>query len=333
MSVVAGCSLFHGVLLAADCRATILRPNEAPIYVDNVQKLFVLKPSVAFGFVGDILAAAAVLRELPNHLRARVRDRPSRSHPLSVLDWFPRYLRHKYSKIMHRRPAPLSVMVGCVIRDRPNVIERAKVVALMERFRLGKLSYQRSWLPGILVKILSTPAEVQFVRLMDAPLGLLCILRSPDFAPEFLGPLEFGAIGSGEGVVTQGDVEADWIFAGDVGNPFVETMALRECITHFMADNNIPTVGGLYPCVRLDGKGVHLIGENVEIPIGGDKIELKPSQQGRWVQRHVNSGTEIPLKYPWEIDLAQYSENQTFDYLKEAEENFRGPKKKVDDNS
>ena len=85
-----------------------------------------------------------------------------------------------------------------------------------------------------------------------------------------------------------------------------------------------PEIGGLYPSVRLDSAGVHLIGESAEIPFGGEKIELSVSNSGRWVQRHVNSGTEIPLLFPWEIDFASYRESQTFDYLKEAQERFRG---------
>jgi len=222
------------------------------------------------------------------------------------------------------QPGPLAFLVAATIRDRPNVIERSKVVALMERFRLGQLSHQRSWLPGILVKILSTPADKKFIRLVDVPLGLLCVLRSPDFLPEYLRSLDFHAIGSGESAMAQIDKEADWIFAGDVGNPFVETMALRESVSNFVAENNIATVGGLYPSVRLDSAGVHLIGESAEIPFGGEKIELSVSNSGRWVQRHVNSGTEIPLLFPWEIDFASYRESQTFDYLKEAQERFRG---------
>jgi len=159
MSVVAGCSLFNGLLLLADCRGTITRKNQKPIYVDNVQKLFVVTPNIAFGFVGDIKAAAIVFFELPNRMNTRIKD-SARFHPASMLNWFPRYLRYAYAQLQFR-PGPLNVMLACIIRDRPNVIERAKVVALMERFRLGKLSYERSWLPQILIKILSTPPEAR----------------------------------------------------------------------------------------------------------------------------------------------------------------------------
>jgi len=326
MSVIAGCSLFNGVLLLADCRATVTRRDQASIYVDNVQKLFVVTPQIAFGFVGDILAAAAIFQDLPRYMNKRLKYHNG-LHPVTFLDWFPRYLQYAYSRVQFK-PGPLSVMVACIIRDHPNVIERAKVVALMERFRLGKLSYQRSWLPEILIKILNTPPEVPLVRLLDAPLGILGMLASPQFDLELLNPLEFGAIGSGETIVSQIDKEADWIFAGDVGNPFIETMALRECASHFIADNNIPTVGGLFPCVKLEAAGLQHIGESVEIPLGGDKIELKPINGGRWLQRHVNSGTEIQLRYPWEIDFANITTSQTFDFLKNAQQNFHGRDRK-----
>jgi len=215
-------------------------------------------------------------------------------------------------------------MVASVIPGRPNVIERAKAVALMERFRLGQLSHQRNWLPGVLVNILSTPAETKLVRLVDASFGLLYTMKSPDFIPHHLRPLEFAAIGSGESVITQVDQEADWIFAGDVGNPFSEAMGFRACVSGFMERNSIPTVGGLFPCIRVDASGVHLQGHRAEIPIGGERIELVADSTGRWTQRHLNSGTEIRLRYPWEVDFSSFHESVTFDFLREAEARLHG---------
>jgi len=44
MSVVAGCSLFNGVLLAAGCRATVRYRNQPDIHPDNVLKVFAIHP-------------------------------------------------------------------------------------------------------------------------------------------------------------------------------------------------------------------------------------------------------------------------------------------------
>ena len=78
----------------------------------------------------------------------------------------------------------MSFVAASVVSDRVNVVERAKVVALMERFRQGTISMQRNWLPGVLVNVPRTPAEVQHVKILDAPFGLLHVMRSPEFRPE-----------------------------------------------------------------------------------------------------------------------------------------------------
>ena len=84
MSVVAGCSLFNGVILLADCRATLLRPGRKPVYIDNLLKLFALTPTTAIGFVSDITITAQLLREGLANLRRH--SGSSRVHPIKVLN-------------------------------------------------------------------------------------------------------------------------------------------------------------------------------------------------------------------------------------------------------
>lgn len=74
MSVVAGCSLLNGVLLAADCRSTIKRHHASDVHVDTVQKIFGVLPHTAIGFVGDIGAAGFKLY----HLLVQVRRKKKR---------------------------------------------------------------------------------------------------------------------------------------------------------------------------------------------------------------------------------------------------------------
>lgn len=114
MSVLAGCSLFNGVLLLADCRATVTRKGKAPVYVDYVQKLFTVTPQIAFGFVGDIKAAAVMFQDLPRFMNRRLKHM-ARLHPVMFLDWFPRYLRFSYSKL-NFQPDPVGVMIACIPR-------------------------------------------------------------------------------------------------------------------------------------------------------------------------------------------------------------------------
>jgi 20S proteasome alpha/beta subunit len=81
MSVVAGSSMFRGVMLAADTRSTIVRPGSSAIYVDNVQKLFAMTPRIALGFVGDIRVAGLIIIRLVQALRSEEAMKRGRPHP------------------------------------------------------------------------------------------------------------------------------------------------------------------------------------------------------------------------------------------------------------
>lgn len=324
MSVIAGCSFFHGVMLLSDCRMTVSRVGRSNVHIDNVQKLFALTPTSAIGFVGDIELAGLLLRELLAQLPQKARQK--KVDAVSLFNWIPRYLRSAYERVCQRHGSPsVKFVVGSVLPGYPNVIERAKVRAIMERFRLGKLSAQRNWLPSILVDILKTPPDVTHVLLQDAPLGLLYFLGSPSFDPICLEALEFGVIGSGEGATLHIERDLDWIFAGDVGNPFMEAMALRETVDSFIREQNVESVGGLYPCIRLGADGLNVLGYSTEIPLGGTRIELSVNEKRRWVQKNLSTGKEIGLLYPWEITASQYIKDQKFDDYVKAFEDYGSP--------
>ncbi len=174
MSVIAGCSLLNGVLLLSDCRITVERSGVPDVYCDFGKKLFPLTPHVALGFVAkDVLTAGHLVREVLRQIEMKMAaGEESKLHPAVLLRWFPRFFRSAYGVVRQKWGAGfVCFMVGAVIPDRPNVIERQKVVEIMERFRFGKLSAQRNWLPGILVDILKTPADVEKVLLKGVPLG------------------------------------------------------------------------------------------------------------------------------------------------------------------
>ena len=323
MSVIAGCSLFSGVILLADCRITIKRCGKPDILCDNVQKLFPLTNTTALGFVGDLKTAATIIRELLRQQNlSNNRSKTNRLHPLSILKWLPRYFRSSYRQLARRQNVDrVDFMVGSVILDRQNVIERAKVVEIMERFRLGKLSAQRNWMPNILVDILK--AETPYVILSDIPANLLYYMHSPDFVPQHLAPLEFAAIGSGQNTIIEIDRNADWIFAGDVGNSFIEASALRQTVSSFIENNYILSVGGMYPVLKIHNKGLELLGQSAQIPVGGPTFELNIDSDRRWLQRNGATGKEIQLLLPWEIDLQKYQKDERFDDFKDALYRFR----------
>ena len=123
MSVVAGCSLFDGVILAADSRCTICFPNGSKEYADFTQKLFVLTAHSAIGFAGDLHAASFLLRALFAHLKGR-----NKKDPISLSRWLPRFFKHKYSKLNkdYSRQEVIFI-VASIIKNRPNTVERKSV--------------------------------------------------------------------------------------------------------------------------------------------------------------------------------------------------------------
>lgn len=319
MSVVAGCSLFDGVILLADCRATICWPQKPKVYVDNVQKIFPISPYTALGFVGDIIIASKVIESVYKCIPTC--KSPYRYHPIKLLEWFPRFFRYKYKAECKNNTSSVVFMVASVIPDRPNIIKRSKVVMLMERFRKNELSRQRNWLPQLLVDILRAPTEN--IILPDFPYGLIYEMKSPDFIPRFINPLEYSAIGSGEGAQKTIDRDADWIFASDIGNTFIESMGLRDAVSSFIESEQIEDVGGLYPCIKINKKGLEMVGQKAVIPVGGTEIELAVNSNMQWVQRNRNLGKEVKIQLPWEIDFSQYHSNVIFNDLKETMDQFR----------
>lgn len=317
MSVVVGCSFFDGVMLASDCRGTIKHRDGSISHSDNVQKLFALTPTTSVGFVGDIELAGIMLRYCISQTWKR-----NRKDAVSLANWLPRFFRAVYyAKTKHIGFfGQIAFIVASVITDRPNVIEREKVVKIMNRIMKGESPVQRNWLTDVIVNILKTPANVKYVRLIDQPTCLLYVLQPPDFIPQHLMPLDFAAIGSGQEVVIEIDRYHDIIFAGEVGNPFMESLHLTECMRSFIRKQNIETVGGLYPCLKINKDGTKFLGSSSEIPVGGTKVNLEYDRMGRWIQRNLTTGKTIQLLFPWEV----YKEDGCFDDLDDALESMRG---------
>ena len=320
MSVIAGCSLFSGVIVVSDCRVTIQRSGKPDIYCDVAQKLFALTPEVVLGFVGDIGAAGPIIRNLLAQIAyKRANNKTRELHPLLLTRWLPRYLRSAYKQLSNKWTINrIDFLVGGVIKDRRNIIERAKVVKIMDRFLHGNLSMQRSWLPGILVDILQTHGNNPFVVINNVPANLLFYMKSPNFTPHYLKPLEYTAIGSGKETVIDIDKYADWVFAGEVGNSFMEAMAIREVVQSFIDKHSILSVGGLYPTIKISNIGVEHLGYASEAPVGGARISLSVDNSGRWSQNNLSTNKEIKLLFPWEINAKEYDQDKRFDDLKEA---------------
>jgi hypothetical protein len=325
MSVVAGCSLFNGVLIAADTRITFTWPDGRAEYADVAQKLFVVAPGTVLGFVtNDVQFASFMLRVLLSQVRQR-----RRRDPLSLMAWMPRLFRHlwaEWERRHRRQPAYTAFLVGSVLPSVLNAVRRQDVVDIMNRIAFGNPGIRRNWIPPILIQVLQTPPNITHVLLPGTGAGLLYSMESPVFEPMHHRPLTFTAIGTGRGVVRDMDRVYDWLVAGDVGNPHVEAMSFVDSIEHFARENGVDTVGGLYPTLRVDATVgddyVQGWGYTREVPAGGDRIELG-FDAGQWVQRNLTAGREIRLVPPWQVHHFRHA--GVFDELEDAYRRMRQP--------
>jgi hypothetical protein len=319
MSVVAGCSLFNGVLLAADCRATIRMQNKPDIHSDNVLKVFAIMPHTAIGFVGDIDVASYLLQTLLIGL-----NKQRQKDPISLSQWIPRLFRYHYNKFTSKKGHRTVVfMVGSILKDRNNIVERKAVAELVKYIGFGNSPIKRSWMPSLLIEILKVPEKYKWIEIPNTCRNLLYTIASPNFEIRSYSPLQFTAIGSGESCLEQIDNYRDSIFALEPGNSFVESSQFRQIIQNFIDEKGIKSVGGLYPVLKVNGKGVEHIGMGTEIPVGGTRIELS-FQSNHWTQRNVTEKKEIPIIMPWEFMKLIGSQNQTFNDLSDAFRSFRG---------
>lgn len=319
MSVVAGCSLFDGVLMAADCRVTIRVQNKPDIHLDNVLKVIALLPHTAIGFVGDIDIASFLLQCLLMRLA-----KSPRKDPISLSCWIPRLFRYQFSRYTSMKGNRTVVfMIGSVLRDRRNIVERKAVVELVNYICFGHSPINRNWIPGFLFEFLKIPDKYKWIEIPNTCRNILYTLASPNFEIRPYAPLQYTAIGSGESCLEQIDRYNDAIFALDPGDSFVESSQFRQIIQNFIDEKGIKSVGGLYPVLKITGRGVEHIGMGTEIPVGGIRIELS-FQSGRWIQRNVTAGKELPLLMPWELMKINGLKPKTFNDLSDAMKRFRG---------
>jgi len=318
MSVVAGCSLLNGVLLTADCRATIQYPNQPDIRSDNVLKVFAIHRNTAIAFVGDIDIADHLLSKLVVGLKNR-----SRKDPISLSNWLPRLFRHEYQKfVSQRRERTVIFMIASVIKGRPNVVERKAVEELVKYIGFGHSPIQRNFMPNILIEIIKLPSKFKWVTLPGTSMGILYVLASPSFQMRAYRPLQFAAIGSGESAIEEITKYQDAILALDPGNSFVESSQFRQVIQRFIDERKIQSVGGLYPVLKVTDRGVEHITMGAEIPVGGTRIELA-FENGRWIQKNLSTGKQIPVLMPWEFIKNPCTNAQTFNDLSEAYKHFK----------
>jgi hypothetical protein len=325
MTVIAGASLFDGVILLADTRVTIQRPNRPDIRCDIVQKLFFLTPTTAIGFSGDVRAASAIICEALRQLATR-----AHTGALSIRQWLPRFVAAAYRAHAQKHGASaLAFIVGSVVPSRNNIIERAKVAELLNTIGFGRSPIKRTFVPDIVMRILMRPATETYVA-VRAPAGLLYTMTAPGFIPRHYAPLEYCAIGSGHGSVREIAKTADWLLAGQPGNDLVESMALRDAVSEFVAAEGIDSCGGMFPCLKIDHRGGALLGCSIGIPPNRISLRFDDGKR-RWMQQNEGTGKQVSLLLPWEIDPRTLRQDLRFDDWQDAVRAFnpRRLKRKV----
>lgn len=307
MTVIAGASLFNGVILLADTRVTITRAGKPDIRCDVAQKLFFLNKTTAIGFSGDVRAASAIILEALRQLPRR-----ARTDAVSLRQWLPRFIAATYrAHARKHRASALTFIVGSVIPCRNNVIERAKVAELLNTIGFDRSPIKRNFVPDIVMRILMQPATETHVA-VQAPAGLLYTMTAPRFIPRHYAPLEYCAIGSGHGSAHEIAKTADWLLAGQPGSDLIESMALTDAVSEFVAAEGIESCGGMYPCLKIDHRGGAFLGRSMGIPPNRISLRFDDGNR-RLVQQNEGTGKEVPLLLPWEIDASALRNDRRFD--------------------
>jgi hypothetical protein len=200
------------------------------------------------------------------------------------------------------------------------VVERTKVVELMKDIGFRKGIIQRSFVPDIVMQVIMTPPDQEHVVIGNSPAGVLCT-RYPLFEPRFLKPLEFAAIGSGRHSTIEITKYADWLLARMPGNDMIERSALTDAVGQFIAEHEIKDVGGMYPCVKIDRRGVGCLGAHHHFPLYEVSL-IYDTARDRWIQENHSTGKKIELLTPWEVMSNLSDVDQKFDDMREAVEHF-----------
>lgn len=319
MTVIAAVSLFDGVMLIADSRVTVAPMGQRAYHCDIAQKIFPLNANMALAFSGDVRAAAMLVPRLIHHMKRR-----RRLHTLSLLQWFPRFLRETYrqmlAKPMNSMPyGEIQFIIAAIIPDRTNVVERARVADILRKAVSPDASMRRNWMPDVVMRVLMTPAEMTQVPVSGAPAVVLGVMRSPVFALERFAPLSCVAVGSGHGAVVEMERAADWLFANDAD--IGVKMGLEAAVQDFVTQNDVDSVGGMYPCVKIDRRGLAFLGGTHRFPLYELSLTVEP-KTNRWIQENRTTGKKQPLLWPWEIVKSVPSADRRFDDYRQAAEHF-----------
>lgn len=319
MTVVAAASLFDGVMLMADCRVTLRSKGRPDWHCDIAQKIIPLTSHVALAFAGDVRAAAGLIATMHKHAKWR-----SRFDAESLLQWLPRFFRHTYGLMqssMAKTPfGHVQLVFAAVNPHRENYVERERVLDLFKRAASPDAAMQRNWMPGIVMEVLRFPPEATFVGIGGTGRVRLAVMQSPEFEPELQPSLTCIAIGSGSGAAVELERTADWIFTS--GADLMAQMGMQSAVHDFAVQNDVASIGGMYPCVKITRAGLHALGSSFG-DFGSHDVAIVPdAKTGRWIQQNRVTGKRQELLPPWEVLSSLPKSDTRFDDYREAIESL-----------
>src|SRR5260221_852433 len=300
MTMIAGCVLPDGVLMAADCRISWAG---LPFASDEAIKLVKLGDANVVGYAGDVRTMSWLLGHL---LGPQLSHR--RTDPVSVSRWLPRFLRATYLALGRRYPVrPVDIMVAASLKGRPTLLPRATLMGAVYQTKALDIT---NWLAVRCIREFEKRADPIIVP--DSTAGLLYVMSSPDFEPRSSTGLTVAAIGSGMSVVNDLDLYTPLLMAG---RPDRAVNAFVDALGGYYSESAAPGVGGALIMARLDRGRVWSL--CLSEPTNGGQVEVF-SRDGRFHVRNTATGQVVSLRYPAEIVKATAPRQMVLDDFKSS---------------
>jgi len=273
MTVVLGQQFLQGVILMADCRASIQNGGSITPWRDNTQKVFFLDKHLIIGFAGDIDTAGSIIA----FLGRQVHDRPKLGNIHIFARKAPALIKYAYEELsQNKKVGDVAFIVAGVDFNRP---ERVLDVA-------GKVT---GHMPSFDRKVFK--------------------LSSPDFLIHDTSVLEspIAIIGSGTPALTE---ELEKSFKGLqfsfalAGSLAISATTISGILMSKAREVGIESVGGLMQIAVIENSGSGFVpyksrsdshkGPHLD-------LELSINADGRFVQKNLITGAEVLVLSPPEV--------------------------------
>ncbi|HYU42939.1 MAG TPA: hypothetical protein VEQ84_12390, partial [Vicinamibacteria bacterium] len=143
------------------------------------------------------------------------------------------------------------------------------------------------------------PDTHEWTNCMGARNILYTIRSSNDFEPRVFRPLQFAAIGTGQGVRGKLHRAPQSVYVERFTEGFMD-----DYMRTFTEDEGLKDCGGLHPMLEVSSRGPQArTSERTVFFRGGSHVRIGlVHEQGRWSQRNYTTGRHVDLLPPWMLD-------------------------------